>query len=104
MLYCRTAPQLFLTKEYRPDGCYQVRLYEPKSGVADITPFDDSIPCFSGAPITKTRILGSEVWVLLLEKAVARLVVSAAAAGSERGTHGRRRDVGRADGHVAHSM
>lgn len=68
--------ELFLTKEYRPDGCYQVRLYEPKTGIADITPFDDSIPCFSGNPITKTRILGSEVWVLLLEKAVARLVES----------------------------
>lgn len=33
------------------------------------------IPCFNGSPITKTKILGGEVWVLLLEKAVARMVV-----------------------------
>ncbi len=36
------------------------------------------IPCFNGSPITKTKILGGEVWVLLLEKAVARMVVGAA--------------------------
>ncbi|GLI59893.1 hypothetical protein VaNZ11_001931 [Volvox africanus] len=69
--------ELFISgKEYRPDGSYQVRLYEPKSGNASIAPFDDWIPCYNSSPITKTKILGSEVWVLLLEKAVARLVES----------------------------
>ncbi|GFR48950.1 hypothetical protein Agub_g10964 [Astrephomene gubernaculifera] len=69
--------ELFVSgKEYRPDGAYQVRLYEPTSRTASIAPFDDWIPCFSGNPITKTKILGSEVWVLLLEKAVAHFVES----------------------------
>ncbi|EFJ47433.1 hypothetical protein VOLCADRAFT_105151 [Volvox carteri f. nagariensis] len=69
--------ELFVSgREYRPDGAYQVRLYEPKTGTASIAPFDDCIPCYNNTPITKTKILGSEVWVLLLEKAVARLVES----------------------------
>ncbi|GLC33565.1 hypothetical protein PLESTB_000088800 [Pleodorina starrii] len=69
--------ELFVSgREYRPDGAYQVRLYEPRTGNASIAPFDDWIPCYNGSPITKTQILGSEVWVLLLEKAVARLVES----------------------------
>ncbi|KAG2481816.1 hypothetical protein HYH03_019217, partial [Edaphochlamys debaryana] len=69
--------EMFLSgKEYRPDGAYQVKLFEPKSGAASIKPFDDAIPCFNVNPITKTKILGNEVWVLLLEKAVARLVDS----------------------------
>ncbi len=28
-------------KEYRPDGSYQIRLYDPKSGSATISPIDD---------------------------------------------------------------
>ncbi|KAG2431784.1 hypothetical protein HXX76_009280 [Chlamydomonas incerta] len=69
--------EMFLAgKEYRPDGSYQIRLYDPKSGGATISPIDDWIPCFNGNSITKTKILGNEVWVLLLEKAVARMVSS----------------------------
>ncbi|KAG2440679.1 hypothetical protein HYH02_010258 [Chlamydomonas schloesseri] len=106
--------ELFLSgSEYRSDGEYQLRLFDPAGlmaappspspgavgavgvaaaaaaggssgggGGAQLVTIDDWIPCFgagfaaAGRPLTGTRILGAEVWVLLLEKAVAKFVGS----------------------------
>jgi hypothetical protein len=39
----------------------QIVVFEPKQKTAFLTTIDDFIPCFNGNPITKTKILGSEV-------------------------------------------
>ena len=63
--------RLFLTKETNPEGIYKVKLC--KNGEWMIVTIDDYFPCHPlGQPIFSTSH-GTELWVLLLEKAYAKL-------------------------------
>ena len=63
--------RLFISKEYNPKGIYKIRLC--KNGEWVVVTVDDYIPCFyKGGPIF-SRASGDELWVLLLEKAYAKL-------------------------------
>ena len=63
--------RLFLTQSYKQNGCYRMRL--SKNGVWQELTIDDYMPChLEGAPLF-TRSHGNELWVLLLEKAYAKL-------------------------------
>lgn len=63
--------RLFLTKTYNPEGVYRLRICKNGEWIDVIV--DDYIPCyFNGGPIF-TRGNGNELWVLLLEKAYAKL-------------------------------
>jgi calpain-15 len=63
--------KLFVTKEYKQNGAYRMKIN--KNGVWHELTIDDYMPCkLDGAPIF-TRTHGNELWVLLLEKAYAKL-------------------------------
>lgn len=63
--------RLFITKEYNPEGFYKIKLW--KNGEERIITIDDYIPCHAnGGPIF-ARNHGNELWVMLLEKAYAKL-------------------------------
>lgn len=63
--------RLFVTEKINPDGIYRVRFC--KNGEWVIVTVDDFFPCFpQGNPIY-SRSHGNELWVLLLEKAYAKL-------------------------------
>jgi calpain-15 len=63
--------RLFITKEYNEKGLYQLRIC--KNGEWVKVTVDDYIPCYySGGPMF-CRATGDELWVLLLEKAYAKL-------------------------------
>jgi calpain-15 len=63
--------RLFVTKEINPNGIYRVKLC--KNGEWVTVTIDDFFPCYPlGSPLfSKTH--GNELWVLLLEKAYAKL-------------------------------
>ena len=63
--------RLFITKKYNPEGIYKIRLC--KNGEWVVVTVDDYIPCFFNASPIFTRAHGPELWVLLLEKAYAKL-------------------------------
>jgi Calpain family cysteine protease len=61
----------FVTKEYNEQGIYMVRIC--KNGEWQNVILDDYFPCFpNGGPIF-SRSNGNELWVLLLEKAYAKI-------------------------------
>lgn len=63
--------RLFVTQEYNPDGVYQIKLC--KNGEWVIVTIDDYIPCrYNGGPMF-SRGAGNELWVMLIEKAYAKL-------------------------------
>lgn len=63
--------RLFLTKEYNEEGVYRLRIC--KNGEWYEVVIDDYFPCFpSGGPLF-SRGQGNELWVLILEKAYAKL-------------------------------
>jgi len=63
--------RLFITKEYNPEGVYQIKLC--KNGEWVTVTVDDYIPCrYKGGPIF-SRGATNEIWVMLLEKAYAKL-------------------------------
>lgn len=67
--------KLFKTKEITDDGRYEVWLFDIEAMEWKLVVVDEFIPCTTGsgrAVPTYTRPLGEEIWVLLLEKAVAK--------------------------------
>lgn len=63
--------RLFITKELNPKGIYRIKLC--KNGEWQTVTIDDFFPCYpEGGPIF-SRAHGNELWVLLLEKAYAKL-------------------------------
>jgi len=63
--------RLFLTKEYNKEGIYQIKLC--KNGEWVTVTIDDYIPCrYNGGPMF-SRGAGNELWVMLIEKAYAKL-------------------------------
>lgn len=63
--------RLFLTKNVNSLGIYRVKLY--KNGLPVIVTVDDLFPCYpKGEPIF-SRCFSNELWVLILEKAYAKL-------------------------------
>ena len=63
--------RLFITKNYNEDGLYRVKLC--KNGEWVEVTLDDYFPCSeTGGPIF-SRSNGNELWVLLIEKAYAKL-------------------------------
>ena len=63
--------RLFITQEYNEKGLYQLRIC--KNGEWVKVTVDDYIPCYNyGGPMF-CRATGDELWVLLLEKAYAKL-------------------------------
>lgn len=63
--------RLFLTKEFKPNGAYRMKIN--KNGVWNELTIDDYMPCQLDGPPLFTRSHGNELWVLLLEKAYAKL-------------------------------
>lgn len=63
--------RLFYTKERSPEGFYQVQFC--KSGEWVRVTVDDYFPCFPKDTPIFSRSHGNELWVLLLEKAYAKL-------------------------------
>lgn len=63
--------RLFITKEYNDYGIYKIRLC--KNGEWIVVTVDDYIPCYYNAGPMFSRSNGDELWVLLLEKAYAKL-------------------------------
>lgn len=63
--------RLFYTKEKSPEGFYQVQFC--KSGEWVRVTVDDYFPCFPKDTPIFSRSHGNELWVLLLEKAYAKL-------------------------------
>lgn len=63
--------RLFVTKEINSNGIYRVKLC--KNGEWVTVTIDDFFPCYPlGGPLF-SRTHGNELWVLLLEKAYAKL-------------------------------
>jgi len=65
---------MFLQREYNPRGKYQVRLFDKLKEHFVVVNIDDRIPCSAqtGKPCF-TSPHGDELWVLLLEKAFAKV-------------------------------
>ena len=63
--------RIFITKEYNKKGLYQLRIC--KNGEWVKVTVDDYIPCYYGGGPMFCRATGDELWVLLLEKAYAKL-------------------------------
>jgi calpain-15 len=63
--------RIFITKEYNDEGVYRVRLC--KDGEWCEVTVDDYFPCFPLAGPFFSRAHNNELWVLLLEKAYAKL-------------------------------
>lgn len=63
--------RLILTEKYNKEGIYKIRIC--KNGEWHIVTIDDYIPCYyNGGPMF-SRGNGEELWVMLLEKAYAKL-------------------------------
>jgi calpain-15 len=63
--------RLFVTDTYKKNGTYRMRIN--KNGVWQELTIDDYMPCsLEGGPLF-TRSHGNELWVMLLEKAYAKL-------------------------------
>ena len=62
---------LFVTDEYQPTGTYRVRF--SKGGLWREVTIDDYFPCYQGKGPVFSRGVGDELWVLILEKAYAKL-------------------------------
>ena len=62
---------LFITPTADDSGAYRVRLHS--AGVWQEITVDDYFPCFANAGPVFSRGIGNELWVLLLEKAYAKL-------------------------------
>ena len=63
--------RLFITKNYNEEGLYRIKIC--KNGDWQVVTVDDYFPCYpNGGPIF-SRAAGNELWVLLLEKAYAKL-------------------------------
>jgi calpain-15 len=63
--------RLIITQEYNKEGIYKVRLC--KNGEWVVITVDDYIPCYyNGGPMF-SRGNGEELWVMLLEKAYAKM-------------------------------
>lgn len=63
--------RLFITKEYNEEGIYQIRIC--KNGEWITVTIDDYIPCrYNGGPMF-SRGAGNEMWVMLMEKAYAKV-------------------------------
>ena len=63
--------KLFITQEYNEEGIYRLRLL--KNGEWHWVTIDDYIPCYYNGRPMFTRGNGMELWVILLEKAFAKL-------------------------------
>jgi calpain-15 len=63
--------RLFITQEYNEQGIYQLRIC--KNGEWVKVTVDDYIPCYNWGGPMFCRATGDELWVLLLEKAYAKL-------------------------------
>ena len=63
--------RLFITQEYNEKGLYQLKIC--KNGEWVKVTVDDYIPCYYGGGPMFCRAEGDELWVLLLEKAYAKL-------------------------------
>jgi calpain-15 len=63
--------RLFITKEYNEEGIYRLRIC--KNGEWTLVTVDDYIPCSYNAGPMFAHSNGDELWVLLLEKAYAKL-------------------------------
>ena len=63
--------RLFVTKEYNEEGIYRLRIC--KNGEWTLVTVDDYIPCYYNAGPMFAHSNGNELWVLLLEKAYAKL-------------------------------
>lgn len=69
--------RLFITQEYNKEGIYQIKIC--KNGEWVTVTIDDYIPCrYNGGPMF-SRGSGNELWVMLIEKAYAKLHGSYAA-------------------------
>lgn len=62
---------LFITQQYNDEGVYRLRLF--KNGEWVEVTIDDYIPCIPGGQPIFSKAHGDELWVLLLEKAYAKL-------------------------------
>jgi calpain-15 len=63
--------RLFITKEYNKEGIYKIKMC--KNGEWVTVTIDDYIPCrYNGGPMF-SRGGGNELWVMLIEKAYAKL-------------------------------
>lgn len=63
--------RLFITKDYNKEGIYKIKIC--KNGEWVTVTIDDYIPCrYNGGPMF-SRGAGSELWVMLMEKAYAKL-------------------------------
>ena len=63
--------RLFVTKQYNKQGIYKVRLC--KNGEWQVITIDDYFPCRKRGGPCFARGNGNELWVMLLEKAYAKL-------------------------------
>jgi len=63
--------KLFVTREFKQNGAYRLQIN--KNGVWNQVTVDDYFPCSLEGPPLFTRTHGNELWVLLLEKAYAKL-------------------------------
>jgi calpain-15 len=63
--------RLILTKEVSEEGIYRVRIC--KNGEWQEVVVDDYFPCYPNGEPMFSRAHGNELWVLLLEKAYAKL-------------------------------
>ena len=64
--------KLFVNKLYNEEGVYRVRLC--KNGEWQSVTVDDYFPCFpQGGPIFSTTTSPNTLWLLILEKAYAKL-------------------------------
>lgn len=69
--YPTLVEKLFVQKEYNPNGIYQVNLW--KNGEWSTVTIDDYFPCYPGEGPIYSHAHGNELWVLLIEKAFAKL-------------------------------
>lgn len=63
--------RLFITKEYNEEGVYRLKIC--KNGEWIVVTVDDYIPCYYNAGPMFAHSIGDELWVLLLEKAYAKV-------------------------------
>ena len=70
---------LFMTREYNPQGMYVLRLYHPIREQWELVTVDDLFPCRKTAAGNLPSPLfakphGRELWVMVLEKAYAKFI------------------------------